>query len=377
MLGALHRHPRAATRCIRLKRHAPDEPGAGHPHFPERSVRIVLIGDFEGKPDEAMRQISQLLHRSLAPHHAVTPVGAKAFCLMRAAGRVRAFRPDVLHYVTGPTMRSLMALKMHRLLVRRGCVTIATGLRPFLGPASRLALRFLRPDCLLAQARRWQRCFAAAGSRTFDWPNGVDCARFKPVGPADKAALRARWNIPSGKPCVLHVGHVKANRNLETLVPLQASGRYQVLVVGSQSQSELGPTRQVLEEAGCRVVTEYLPSLEQLYQAADFYVFTVRALPPGSFPAHSEQVGVIDFPLSILEAMACGLPVATTRHDAVEYFLKQTPGLAFFDGSGEDCLRQLRQLERVQPQTRAKAEQFDWPKVLAQLDGIYASLFPT
>lgn len=340
-------------------------------------MRIALIGIFGAKIDEGMRKLCVQIEAAAGSGHEVLTVQTGDFCRGRAWSALRQFRPDCLHYLTGPTVFSLLALKFHRLTLPGRVTTVATGIRPYLSGTGRALLPALAPDHYLAQSRRWARLFAEAGSQCRDFPNGVDTRRFRPVTQERRAELKARWGLPADRPVVLHVGHVKENRNLDSLLEVQRSGRYQVWIVGSESESEPGPWRTRLEEAGCRIFTQYVPAIEEVYQAADRYVFTVRALPADRFPRHYQEIGVIDLPLSILEAMACGLPVLSTRHDAVAHFCGDVKGLGFFDGSAADCLRQLDVLPTAQLATRAAAERLDLERVMGGLGDFYAELAPT
>jgi glycosyltransferase involved in cell wall biosynthesis len=45
------------------------------------------------------------------------------------------------------------------------------------------------------------------------------------------------------------------------------------------------------------------------YQIADYFVFPVEKYEDGIYPKKYNQVGVIDMPLTVLEAMSCNLPV--------------------------------------------------------------------
>lgn len=333
-------------------------------------MRIILIGDFGNTLDEGMRKVSAQFKLSAKPNHVVLPVQTSNFCSGKTWGVIRRFNPDCLHYVTGPTLRSLSALKLHQLTLPHRPITVATGLRPNLGRVARSLLRYLKPDIYLAQSRTWANVFSRAGSRVVDLPNVVDTDRFSLVSADRKRALKQHWRLPLDKPVVLHVGHVRQNRNLDTLIDVQRTGLYQVWIVGSETNSQTGQCRNTLQEAGCLLHTRFVPEIQSVYQAADVYVFTVRPSPPGTF----RPVGVIDFPLSILEALACGLPVLTTRHDALDYFLGHVPEIQWFDGSSNGCVQSLKSIRGEPSKFRAVAEEYSVSRFTARLQSLYANV---
>ena len=71
------------------------------------------------------------------------------------------------------------------------------------------------------------------------WPNFVDLERFAPIDSTAKGELRRKWGF-SERPVVLHVGHIKESRRLDSLITIGRSGQYEVVVVGSPSLSRRG-----------------------------------------------------------------------------------------------------------------------------------------
>lgn len=337
-------------------------------------MRIVLIGDFNPRTEEGMRRLCADIRGGLEQRHEVLALDPEQARTLSAVGRVRQFSPDVIHYLTGPTFFSLVTLRTHQAALGFRIPTVATGLKPFVGAAGRTLLPLVRPTVFLAQSRRWVESFRSAGSEIVDFPNWIRPEKFQ-LRSQSKEELRRKHGLPLDRQLVLHVGHVKPNRNLECLVPAQQSGRFQCVVIGSQSLSEQGAYQAEMERAGLLIKVGYVPDIQEIYQACDYYVFTAKAMPLDRFPATRHSIGVIDFPLTILEAMACGLRVAATRHDAAQHFLGEPPGLRFFDGSGPDCLRALDTLAgQPAADTRQVALGFSLDRTLDQLDRLYARL---
>ncbi len=163
------------------------------------------------------------------------------------------------------------------------------------------------PSALLAD------CLRQRGIPVFQIPPGVDCRWFRPARLDERARSRVALGINSAERVVLLVGHVRAGRNLRVLGELTSAGHVVMLVVSPR----FVPDPRVADElraAGVRLVTESLPDIRMAYWAADIYVFpTIDS---------SAAVGV---PLSVLEALACGVPVVTTPFDGLP------------DAIGRDC----------------------------------------
>ncbi len=144
-----------------------------------------------------MRKLCFQIEAAVRQSHEVLTVQSSDFCSGRAWSRLRQFRPHCLHYLTGPTIYSLLALRFHQLALPRHPTTVVTGTRPYLNRLGRAVLPSIAPDYYLAQARRWQKLMAAAGARIVDFPNGVDTTRFRPVSAERKMELKKKLGAPS------------------------------------------------------------------------------------------------------------------------------------------------------------------------------------
>lgn len=147
------------------------------------------------------------------------------------------------------------------------------------------------------------------------FPPAIDTERFS-IASDGQPALRSELGLDPERPVALHVGHLKASRNLMPLATLARAGEVNVVVLGSTSTVSETGVRAELERAGVRVHVGYVPDVERWYQMADVYVFPVVDLQ-----------GSIEVPLTVLEAMACGKPVVTTPFGGLPERFSDAPAL--------------------------------------------------
>lgn len=277
--------------------------------------------------DEGLKNISRFVAHAAEKEHTVLRLNTRELWTPGGLLRARRHRPDIIHYVTGPTIRSLLVLAAYRRIMP-GTRTVVSAVRPYLGRAARRAVRFLGPDLFLGQSERWEALFADAGVATRFVPNGVDLERFKPLDGGSVAEVRRKYGLPVDRTLLLHVGHLRRNRGLEHLIRLQAGGIQTVLVASTAMPADEALRRELVA-AGCIVLHQYLDRIEEVYGACDCYVFPVVDRPPEQFPESYNEIGVIDTPLSVLEAMSCGLPVVATPFGALPRMFGQVSGLWF------------------------------------------------
>ena len=145
-------------------------------------------------------------------------------------------------------------------------------------------------------------------------PNGVDDAVFQPASPAEKVRQRTTLGVRANDYLVVYTGRLVAYKGLPGLLRVWARVVKEVpaarlaLVGGggndmANCESELRAFC-VEHRLGDRVVfTGDVPTVAPWLQAADAFVF----------PTQNEAFGI-----SLIEAMACGLPVVSTEVGGVK-----------------------------------------------------------
>jgi len=332
-------------------------------------VRVVIFGErLAPPPDEGIKKLTLSLATALRDMghdvRLLTTGGADwpeiglanvpADRLLRSAelaAALRSFRPAAVIYV--PTASLTLASAVRARVLRRYAGGAPVALVAVQGRrhnrAVRLAARLLAPDLCAVQSSVTLAQARALGWRTVHLPPGVDLATFCPVSLAEKAQLRAQYGLPADRPVVLHAGHLNRSRGVLDLAAI-ADLACPVLAASTSTPQEAALAVE-LAAAGVRLFTGYVPRIEELYQAADAYLFPV--------PRDPLAPSSIDLPLSVLEAAACDLPVITTRFGALPELWADVAGVTFYDDPA--ALRTaVGRLPRAPGGTRRLAESFGW-----------------
>ncbi len=138
------------------------------------------------------------------------------------------------------------------------------------------------------------------GRQVFSFDAGINTAKFSPVSAEERKRLKNKYGFDSEKPIALHVGHCSKGRGLEDLIKIDLA-KASVLVVAS-GMFENEDTVRILNSAGAKLMTGYIEDINEIYQMADVYIF----------PTKSDDF-VISVPLSVMEALACGVPVVAYK----------------------------------------------------------------
>jgi len=214
-----------------------------------------------------------------------------------------------------------------------------------------LLFMFFGPSLVFTQSSEIDRALRSCGGRTATLPNGVDTSRFAPLPETEWRAVRAEHDLPQDAFVVLHIGHLTERRNVSWLADVADDGAH-VLVVSRETPAPDPRIVRELEAVGCTLVVDYLEDIERVYGAADCYAYPVQ------------RGDSIELPLSVLEAMACDLPVVTTPLCGLRDRFADVPGVAFADSRAAfvQAVREVR-ADPPGPGRRERVEAYTWDRV--------------
>ncbi len=242
--------------------------------------------------------------------------------------RVSHRSPAYILYLPSSSLTdfSLLRAALLKILFPKSCIGFIALQPRYPERTLRMLPKRYFPDLVFVQNPEMLERLQDYGLRPRLIPSGVDLKRFRPVPPSVKDQLRRKYGLPEREVLALHVGHLSPHRNLEWLIPLKNSHITPVAVL-STSTSEIGNPRDLqnvddlyrkLQAAGVILLHRYIPHIWEIYQAVDLYVFPVR-----------NTRGSIGVPLSILEAMACNLPVVTTPFGSLPQWIPEGEGIYY------------------------------------------------
>jgi len=140
-------------------------------------------------------------------------------------------------------------------------------------------------------------------------PNGIDADRF--ASEDDGAALRAELGIPDSACLIGFMGHLRPVKNaarlLDAVGPIAQEHDLHLLLLGDGEERAALEARAAEDDLAGRVhFAGHVPDPRPHLRAMDIFALS----------SDSEQ-----HPIALLEAMACALPVVSTRVGDVEYIL--------------------------------------------------------
>jgi glycosyltransferase involved in cell wall biosynthesis len=301
----------------------------------------------------AYRQIKRLVRRSdIVFNQALGPIG---LCAIWAAKRCRRPVASYIHSIEWELLPKALA----------GTLSPIRGL---LLPFSKSVVSFFYNRCSviilpsenIAELFSWQRIHTPKRIAHL----GVDTVKF---APGDKAKARASLGLPWDAFIVGYHGRIAYEKNL--LVLLRAFRRLNVknkklLIVGDGVPA----IKERLLRSGDVIVTGSSNNVVPYLHAMDVYVQ----------PSLTETTS-----LTVLEAMACGLPVVSSKVGFIKYYILDGENGLFFDNSSPyDLATKISRLQRDQVlrstlsvnARHTVVEQFNWERTAEEIKKILDSI---
>jgi glycosyltransferase involved in cell wall biosynthesis len=348
------------------------------------SERVLIISEDLVEPwDEGIKKFTISVARALAREHEIYVVnvdrsgfkprrkgsppdaleppiqtvrGSRTFFGPAVGSTVRSFEPDAIVYVPSPssTISSFgraFALKRHRPAARVGMVALIPRRHP---PVLKPLLQGAAPDRVFVPSNASLLHLADLSIPGIALPVGVDTTTFRAADAGERSALRREFAVPEDAFVYLHIGHLRPKRNLAPLSRLARQPGAHVIVIGSTSTPEDARVRTDLEAAGVRVIREFVP-VEKFYRLADCYVFPTI-----------DVEGCVEIPLSVMEALASGLPVITRPFGGLRDFLAAGDDVRYFDTDDELVAHAEAFRAGARPVVRDMSP-FEWPAIARRI----------
>lgn len=317
-------------------------------------MKICLLGQPLEKVDEGMKNIGYNLYKYISKDNDVIYIPIHSMrSIVKGVRQIHHHNPDVIHLIPGPTTKGLFLTKTLSKISNSRIVITASNPKMEFG---KFILSQLEPDLVAVQSESDLSLFKDYGFTTQFIPNGVDLNKFSPSTKDEKYELRDKFDLPHDEYVFLHVGHFKTGRGIETLQRFLDWG--EVVIVGSPSTDPDAILKEDLQRAGVRVFDDYFPAIEEFYQASDMYVF----------PTVNEN-NSIQMPVSVLEAMACDLPVISTKYGGIYDQFKNEDSIMFVDDIRNINKREIETM--MQKNTRRIAEEYSFDAIAQKYNEIY------
>jgi glycosyltransferase involved in cell wall biosynthesis len=293
------------------------------------NIRLIILGNLDKYSDEAQEKVTYLLLNELSKKCNVMYFNAKRNLFNNYFWKsIRFYEPHIVHIFLRPTIFTLLYARLIKSYLK-GSKIIFHSLQPSKNKnILKKGIKILKPDLFITVSNKSAKYYRSLGCKTEIIPVGVDTDKFIPIDREKKILLRKKYRIPIDKYILLHVGHALPGRNLMLFKKLTRDN-FQVLIVTSKSYKDEKIIKS-LNAYGAIIISDYIAEIQEIYQLSDVYIF----------PTLNES-NAIEMPLSILEAMACNLPIITTPFGAIYEKFEEDNDFLFFNGTENDLISKI------------------------------------
>lgn len=276
-------------------------------------MTITVVAEYHDAPAEGVNVVSRTLIDDLVASGLSVRIIDPSKVLQHLPRLI--FNPSKMTVFThGPGRRTVLASLILRLFSATRITWVAT--RPDLALLPNWLRGKRTAHAVICNRNRPDLKSAALDAKTVVQPIGIAPERIAASG-----AKLWEDRKTTGVPIAVHVGHLRQSRGLEHLAKIkkQLGDQVAIIVVASPYFEPESGVMEMLNDAGVVVEHGFISSIADVYLSADLYLF----------PAPPASEGAIEMPLSVIEAIACSLPVISTPFGALPEALADVSGVHF------------------------------------------------
>lgn len=292
-------------------------------------MKLGIIGHFSDNLDEGVRNVGKSMFKEISKKDNIYSKKIEINSVINWLKLIQ-FNPDILHFFLTPTSIGIIIAKIMCFFSHSKCIISA--IHP--NVKNLKVLKFFKPDLILVQTKKSEEFFKSLGFRTDYLLNGTDIEKFRPFDDENKNKLKKKYGVPNTKFIILHLASLKRERNLEIFKLLQENDANQVIIIGRENEKYDEELVKELRESNCEVWIKHFPQVEEIYNIADCYIFPTL-----------DNKACIESPLSILEAMACNLPIITTNFGSIPEIFDKSDEIIFVNNEQEiiDAVEKIKE----------------------------------
>jgi len=160
--------------------------------------------------------------------------------------------------------------------------------------------------------------------------NGIDTDKFKPA--QNKADLRQKLNLPADKKIWIWAGVMIERKNPLLLVEAIRQLNTDDIFIFCGDGNLSSEIKEKTKDLNNVILTGNVDNINEYLQASDYYIST----------SFSEGL-----PMSVIEAMACSLPMILSDIEQHKYVLKENSGMLFKTGDMNDLISKIKNISNV------------------------------
>jgi glycosyltransferase involved in cell wall biosynthesis len=331
---------------------------------------LLIITDILGDPyDEGAKSATRDIIKIILKENRLSIIHINQPSASDIPGKNFNVNPTFLNYKFLKYIKSFEEITI--LYIPQASITISTFFRAFIiklftlkkviilsfqpriyNYLEKLIISRIKPECIIAQSKTTCAYLNSLGQYCKPLPLGVNTHKFKPIPIDKRSRLRSHYNYDDDKTIMLHVGHLCPSRNVEWLIDIKRTNpNIEILFVVSSYNNDGEFIQRKLEKYGIRIIHGYKPKIEHIYCIADYYIFPVLNFD-----------GAIETPLSVLEAMACNLPIITTEFGSLPDTFKEDKDFHYVT-SVHDIIKILDNRKDTHCSNREKIKNFTWDAI--------------